>query len=159
MNVESNYAIAIATLITLIVLKLSRQFFKTDRNLYTWFSSRVFSKLQIIPRNSDWFMMLFAPFVIGWSNTLVLVFRQSFETSLCITQKSKPKPIDLLGHILLNQLTRNTSLWAVIGSLESLCQFEVFGCNYLNPRMGIFVPVVIVLCLCRRRIFHVETQT
>ena len=38
------------------------------------------SKLQVVARNSDWFIMLFAPVVFVWSNnTLVLVFQQSFE--------------------------------------------------------------------------------
>ena len=42
--------------------------------------SHPFSKLcGEIVRNSDWLIALFAPVVIGWSNTLVLVFLQSFE--------------------------------------------------------------------------------
>ena len=42
--------------------------------------SRPLSKLQIIARNFDWFMALYAPVVIGRSIiALVLVFRQSFE--------------------------------------------------------------------------------
>ena len=37
-------------------------------------------KLLLIAWNSDWFMLLLAPVVIGWSNKLVLVFGQySFE--------------------------------------------------------------------------------
>ena len=37
------------------------------------------SKLQVIGRNSVWFMALFAPVMIGRTNYFVLVFRQSFE--------------------------------------------------------------------------------
>ena len=37
------------------------------------------SKLQVISRNSVWFMALFAPVLIGRTNYFVLVFRQSFE--------------------------------------------------------------------------------
>ena len=37
------------------------------------------SNLQVITRNSDWFIVLFAPVVIGQSNHFGIVFRQSFE--------------------------------------------------------------------------------
>ena len=36
-------------------------------------------KLQVIGRNSVWFMVLFSPVLIGRTNYFVLVFRQSFE--------------------------------------------------------------------------------
>ena len=44
--------------------------------------SRALNKLQIIARNSDWFMALFALVVIVAVITLVLVFPQTFENAL-----------------------------------------------------------------------------
>ena len=53
---------------------------KTNRTLYAQFFSRALSTLQAIARNSDWFVELFAPVVIGRSNYFgTLIFRQSFE--------------------------------------------------------------------------------
>ena len=40
---------------------------KTNRTLYPWFS-RALRKLQVIARNSDWSIALFASVVIGRSN-------------------------------------------------------------------------------------------
>ena len=40
--------------------------------------SCAFSKLQVIARNYDWFIRLFAPVEIGQGATQVLVFRQPF---------------------------------------------------------------------------------
>ena len=71
MTVESNYVIAIATLSDWLK-RLAPVFQPRD-------SSRAFSELQIIARNCDWFIALFAPAVIGRSNCFGLVFRQSFE--------------------------------------------------------------------------------
>lgn len=38
---------------------------KTHRTLYTWFFSRALRKFQVIARNSDQLLVLFAPVVIG----------------------------------------------------------------------------------------------
>ena len=50
---------------------------KTNRTLfsYSWFFP-LLRKWQVIARNSDWFVTLFAPVVIGRSVYLVVVFRQ-----------------------------------------------------------------------------------
>ena len=67
MTVESNYVIAIG-------LKASRQFFNQWEAKpkpiapCTRDFSRAFSELQVIARNSDWFIALSAPVVIGRSN-------------------------------------------------------------------------------------------
>ena len=53
------------------------------------FPARV-SKLRVIPWNSDWFIVLFAPVVIGRSNYFGSGFRQSFENRFMY------KPIPLL---------------------------------------------------------------
>ena len=46
---------------------------------YTRHFSRASSELQVIARNCDWFISMFAPVVISGVIALVLVFRQSFE--------------------------------------------------------------------------------
>ena len=72
MTVESNFVIAIATLS--VGLKDSRQFFNQREAKpkpiapCTRDFSRASSELQVIARNSDWFMALFVPVVIGRSN-------------------------------------------------------------------------------------------
>ena len=78
MTVESNYVIAIATL--RIGLKVSRKFFSQLEAKpkpiapCTRHFSRALSKLQVIARNSDWFIVLFAPVVIGRSNNFPFGF-------------------------------------------------------------------------------------
>ena len=79
MTVESNYVIAIATLIV-IGLKDSRQFFN-QRDAKpnpiapcTRDFSRASSELQVIATNCDWFIALSAPVVIGRSNCFGLGF-------------------------------------------------------------------------------------
>ena len=73
MTVESNYVIAIATLIV-IGLKDSCQFFSQWESKpkpiapRTRDFSRASSELQVIARNCDWFIALFAPVVFGRSN-------------------------------------------------------------------------------------------
>ena len=72
MTVESNYVIAIATLSDwpkrlAPVFQPMRSKTKTIRTMYTSFFPR-FEELQVIARNSDWFIALFAPVVIGRSN-------------------------------------------------------------------------------------------
>ena len=72
MTVESKYAIAIAVLSDWLknlapVFQLMRNKTKTNRTLYERFS-RAFSRLQVIARNSDWFIAVFALAVIGRSN-------------------------------------------------------------------------------------------
>ena len=74
MTVESNYAIAIAiaTLIDWLkrlapVFQPMRSKTKTNRTRTRDFS-RALSELQIIARNCDWFIVLFAPVVIGRNN-------------------------------------------------------------------------------------------
>ena len=41
---------------------------KTNLTVNARFFSRALSKLQVMSRNSDWFIALFAPVVIDWSN-------------------------------------------------------------------------------------------
>mgnify|MGYP006862608481 CR=1 FL=1 len=75
MDVESNYAIAIAWLGNR-PKKLSRQFFnqweaKPKRKPLAPCMrdySRALIKLQVIAKDSDWFIALFAPVVIGQCN-------------------------------------------------------------------------------------------
>ena len=61
-----------------IGLKISRQFFNQSETkpiaACTRDFSRALSKLQIISRDSDWFVALFSPVVIGWSNYLGIGF-------------------------------------------------------------------------------------
>ena len=75
MTIESNYAIAIAKLSDwLINLALPSVFqpirgkTKSNGNLCARFFPLLEQKLQVIARNSDWFIALFAPVVIGRSN-------------------------------------------------------------------------------------------
>ena len=73
MNVESNYAIAIATLGDW--LKRLAPVFQPMRSKTkpiapcTRDISRASGALQVIARNCDWFMELFVPVVIGRSNS------------------------------------------------------------------------------------------
>jgi len=82
MTVERNHAIAIAALRWLA--KKSRP--KRESNLiapYTRDFSRALSKWQVIAANSDWFIALFAPVVIGRSNYFAIGFRDSnLETTI-----------------------------------------------------------------------------
>ena len=71
MTVESNYAIAIVMLSDWLKTLLPafqpiRIKAKTNRTLYVPFSPH-FEQVQIIAGNSDWFIMLFAPVLIGRS--------------------------------------------------------------------------------------------
>ena len=73
MTVESNYVIAIATLSDW--LKRLPPVFQPMRSAKprpiapcTRDFSRALSELQVIARNCDWFIALFAPVVIGRSN-------------------------------------------------------------------------------------------
>ena len=74
MTVESDYMIAIATLSDWLkrlapVFQPMRSKTKTNHATpCTRDFSRASSELQIIARNSDWFMALFVPVVIGRSN-------------------------------------------------------------------------------------------
>ena len=75
MTVESNHAVSISTLCDWL------------QNVNQWEAkpkpiapctrdfSRALSKLQVIARNCDWFIALFAPVVIGGSNNLGIGFR------------------------------------------------------------------------------------
>ena len=83
MTVESNYAIAIATLSDWLkrlapVFQPMRSKTKTIAPCTRDFF-RVLSELQVIARNCDWSIAVFAPIVIDRSNPLVLVFRRLFE--------------------------------------------------------------------------------
>ena len=71
------------TVITIAKLrekKISRHFYNQWESApkpiapLTRYFSRVFSKLQVIPRNSDWFIALFTPVVIGPSNYFSIDF-------------------------------------------------------------------------------------
>ena len=69
MTIESNFANAIATLKKLApILQPTRSKTKTYHSLYARFFPRAFSKLLVIARNSDWFVALLAPVVIGRSS-------------------------------------------------------------------------------------------
>ena len=67
-TVENDYAIVIAMLSdwlkTLSGFQPMRSKAKTNRTLYALWAIQ----LQVIARNSDWFIALFAPVVIGRSN-------------------------------------------------------------------------------------------
>ena len=84
MTVESNFAIAIATLSYWFknlapVYQPMRRKITSNRDLHADFS-RALSKLHGIDTNLDWFVVLFAPAVIGQRNhTLVFVLRHSIE--------------------------------------------------------------------------------
>ena len=70
MTVESNYAIAIATLSDWLkrlapVFQPMKSKTKTSRTTYARFFP---SELQIIARNCGWFIVLFVPVVIGRNN-------------------------------------------------------------------------------------------
>ena len=71
MTVKSNYVISIATLsgwLKRLAPNFQPMRSKTKTNRTRHFS-RALSKLQVIARNSDWFIALFAPAVIGRSNS------------------------------------------------------------------------------------------
>ena len=65
------------------VLQPMRSKIKTNRT-FTHDFSRALSKLQVIARYSNWFIVLFAPAVIGRSNYLALLLRQSFENHFTV---------------------------------------------------------------------------
>ena len=72
MTVESNYAIAIATLSDWVkrlapVIQPMRSKTKTNHHRTRDFS-RALSEWQIIARSCDWFIVLFVPVVIGRNN-------------------------------------------------------------------------------------------
>ena len=74
MTVESNYMIAIATLsdwlksLTPVFIQLEAKPKPIAHSTRDF--SRALSELQVIARNSDWFIALFAPVVIGGSNNI-----------------------------------------------------------------------------------------
>ena len=78
MTVESNFAIAIAThsdyLENFAQVFSQREAKQKPIVLFTRDFSRALSKWQVISRNSDWFMALFASVVIGRSSHLVFGF-------------------------------------------------------------------------------------
>ena len=72
MTVQSNYMIATATLSDWLkrlapIFGSMRSKTKTNRTCTRDFS-RALSELQVIARNCDWFIAMFAPVVIGRSN-------------------------------------------------------------------------------------------
>ena len=56
--------------------------------IYTRDLSRALSKLQVIAKNSDSFIVMFAPVMYGGVITLVFVFQASFSNSLIIHQST-----------------------------------------------------------------------
>ena len=87
MTVESNYAIAIATLSDWFknlapVYQPMKSKTKTNRNSHARFS-RALSKLHGITTNLDWFIALFALAVIGRSNYFGICFTTYFSGFLC----------------------------------------------------------------------------
>ena len=68
MTVESNYVIAIATLSDWLSDFNRWEAKPKPIAPYTRDFSRASSELQVIARNCDWFMALFAPVMIGRSN-------------------------------------------------------------------------------------------
>ena len=76
MTVESNYAIAIATLsdwLKRVAFQPMRSKTKPIAPCARHFSSAL-SELQVIARNCDWFIALFDPAVIGRSNCFGFAF-------------------------------------------------------------------------------------
>ena len=78
----------------MIGLKISRQFLnqwepnpKTNHIFSTCDSSRAMSKLQVIATNSDWFIALFAPVVIGRSNYSDVGFSDSHLKTAELTKQ------------------------------------------------------------------------
>ena len=68
-------------------LKISRKFFNQwETKPKPIHFSRALSKVQVIARNFDWFIAMFAPVVKGRINyfSLVLFFWESFETALFV---------------------------------------------------------------------------
>ena len=80
MTVESALTIEIATVSDWLknltpVFHPMRSKTKTNRTLYARDFSRALSKLQVICRDSDWFIvLLLAHVVIGWSNNFGIGF-------------------------------------------------------------------------------------
>lgn len=80
MTSESNYTIANATL--KVEIKNPHHFStndreektKTNRTLFARFFSHALSQLQVIAMNSDWFITLFSPVVIGRSSDFAISF-------------------------------------------------------------------------------------
>ena len=104
MTVESNIT-WLRSLRLVIGLKDSRQFFNQWESKpkpiapCTRDFSRASSELQVIARNCDWFIALFAPVVIGRSNC----FGFGFSTVLSRSNKQKQKR-DLLLLILQDRV-------------------------------------------------------
>ena len=91
LTVESDYEIVIATLgdwLTNPATVFQRTRGKTNSPIALWTRgfSRALSKLQVIPRNSQWFIALFAEFAISPRNYF-RIGRQSFETTLSETHQ------------------------------------------------------------------------
>ena len=82
---------------------------KTNRSLYAQFFPCYEQVTGIITKNSDWFIALFAPVVIGRVVTLVLVFRQSFENlpvkefSLLVNHKREAESVSAKHGFLWEQ--------------------------------------------------------
>ena len=76
MTVESNHAVSISTLCDWLQ-NVNRHWEAKPKPIApcTRDFSRALSKLQVIARNCDWFIALFAPVVIGRSNNLRIGFR------------------------------------------------------------------------------------
>ena len=71
---------------------------KTNRTLfsYSWFFP-LLRKWQVIARNSDWFVTLFAPVVIGRSVYLVKVFRQWVSEWVSVTIEPSIGTLQIFG--------------------------------------------------------------
>ena len=81
MTVESNYVIAIATLsdwLKRLALVFHPMRIKTNRTTY---------ELEIIARNCDWLIVLFAPVVIGRKNCFGWFFDSHLKTALLVRNR------------------------------------------------------------------------
>ena len=76
MTVKSNNTITIATLGWEILCQFFNQREAKPKPIApcTHDFSCSLGKLQVIARNSDWFIALFAPIVIGWSDNFGVVY-------------------------------------------------------------------------------------
>ena len=79
-------------------LRFNRWEAKTNRTLYSysWFFP-LLRKWQVIARNSDWFVTLFAPVVIGRSVYLVVGFRQWVSEWVSVTIEPSIGTLQIFG--------------------------------------------------------------
>ena len=126
--------------------------------------SRALSKLQIIVRNCDWFIALFAPVVIGRSNCFGFGFSTGIWKPLYMLEWNKycslsdaPKP--LVNHLHLAALTLK---WSILSTamlhdenMEKRSHSdspEIFSFQLVSPLFYDVVNVTEVSKACRKNI-------